>query len=251
MDMKLGDGKIDEPCEPTGCDCEALLRESREHTAEDYPHDSLEFFIRALKGEALVERVREAGDPVTVEGIQGHLWRTLRSRRAGGEKFGPKYDYGNRYYDTLNGFGYSEYPPLKEDEKLRCAVFCEELLREQGALGSHGWYNEGLQKDALEKCGLEPLEEGGDIGPYNNRAYMEGFFESPYGEKRLREIGEMHIDLRASVWRAAPELRERYPSKTREGAGGEQVPVTEGLPGFEYEHEGWLDMPGFERHPDD
>jgi hypothetical protein len=234
----------DTGCGSTGCDC-GLHRRKAKEDKPDYPYDIMEFYIRKLKGEIVVEQVREDGREVTRDAIQRHLWEMLRKRKAGGEKFS-----SDRYYDVLNGFHYLEYPPLAEDEDLRCAVFCEELYREQGTLDTHGWYNEGLQRDALEKCDLPPLKRGAEIEPYNNRAYMDGFFESPYGEKRLKGVGDLGVDLVASTWRASPELQEQYPTKSRISENGEDVPVREGVPGFEYEHEGWLDMPRFEQRPD-
>jgi hypothetical protein len=212
----------------TGCNCDELKEEAREQKP-DYPYPIMEFYIRGLKGKKVYDDVKAKGVPITHENIQRHLSNTLISKRID-EDFTP--------YDVLSGMYYTEYPAFKSDEKLRCATFCEELFREQRTLdGRHGWYNKGIQERVLERCDLPPLKDGDPIQPYNNVAYMKGYFESPYGKMRLNEIGDVEIDLRASVWRASSELQDQYPSTGEE----------RGLSGFRYTHSGWLDMPGFHR----
>jgi len=65
---------------------------------------------------------------------------------------------------------------------------------------------------------------------------MKGYFESSYGMMGLNGVGYLGIDVKASIWRAFPELQEQYPTEVELTEDDDIKPVRKGMGGFGYAH---------------
>ena len=73
---------------------------------------------------------------------------------------------------------------------------------------------------------------------YNNKEHMKGYFENPYGKMGLNGVGDLGIDVKASIWRASPELQGQYPTEMKLTEDEDIKPVKKVLSGFRHFHSG-------------
>jgi len=104
------------------CKCEIYRKKAKEDKP-DYPYEIMEFYIKKLKGEVIYNKLKELDVSINHKEIQIHLWDILETNKIDDKKF--KASRFDRYWDSLEGCCYAEYPHFKEDEDFFFLEKCD------------------------------------------------------------------------------------------------------------------------------